>query len=153
MEDVELDDDFIEIQGSIVLNEAGSPMEWTETEDGVPVIRRPRIQQNGDQIRISLDDAARCVPEWTLTDDGNTIVLEAAGYTLGLYNEEAGMAATVDGTELEVLPAFFSFTQEGHFIDAYFLAEALGGEAFWEDEESTLMLRIPGKAAAEASDG
>ena len=128
-------------------------MEWTEVADGVPVLRTPRIQQYETQIRVSLDDLAKCLPEWILTDDGNTVVLEAAGYTLGLYNEEAGFVATVDGLETDVQPSFFSFTEDGHFIDADFLAAALGGSAYWEDEESTLMLRIPGKIVSEANDG
>ena len=152
VEDIELDD-FMEVSGSVVLNDSGSAMEWTETEDGVPVIQLPRLQQKGNQIRISLDDLVKCVPEWVLTDDVNTIVLEAAGYTLGLYNEEAGMVATVDGLEVEIPSDGFSFVQKGHFIDAAFLAKALGGEAVWDEEERTLMLRIPGKVITEASDG
>ena len=152
VEDIELDD-FMEVSGSVVLNDSGSAMEWTETEDGVPVIRLPRLQQKENQIRISLDDLVKCVPEWVLTDDVNTIVLEAAGYTLGLYNEEAGMVATVDGLEVEIPSDGFSFVQKGHFIDAAFLAKALGGEAVWDEEERTLMLRIPGKVITEASDG
>ena len=138
----------------MVLNDSGSILEWTEIEDGVPVIRTPRLQRNEPDIRISLDDLAKCVPEWILTDDGDTIVLEAAGYTLGLYNEDVGIMATVDGLEIaDIPPASFSFSQDGHFIDADFLAGALGGEAIWEDEESTLMLRIPGKLLNEANDG
>ena len=35
---------------------------------------------------------------------------------------------------------------EGYFIDAEFLAKALGGEAEWVEEENTLMLKIPEKA-------
>ena len=38
------------------------------------------------------------------------------------------------------------FITEGHFINAEFLAKALKGEAEWEPEESTLMLRIRDKA-------
>jgi hypothetical protein len=38
------------------------------------------------------------------------------------------------------------FSTEGHFINAEFLAKALNGEAIWEPEENTLMLRIKEKA-------
>ena len=79
---------------------------------------------------------------WVLTDDGNTVVLEAEGHTLALLNEASGIAATVDAKELTVTDADFDFG-EGHFIDAEFLAGALNGEAVWEEEENTLMLKIP----------
>ena len=44
------------------------------------------------------------------------------------------------------------FSTEGHFINAEFLAGALNGEAVWEPEESTLMLRIRNKADTEHTD-
>ena len=54
----------------------------------------------------------------------------------------AGIAATVDAKELPVADSDFDFS-EGHFIDAEFLAGALGGNAAWVEEENTLMLKIP----------
>ena len=77
-----------------------------------------------------------------MTDEG-TVVLEAEGHTIGLYNDVTGCAATVDGKEIFMDPADFTFGDEGHFINANFLARALGGEAEWDAEEETLMLRIP----------
>jgi hypothetical protein len=47
---------------------------------------------------------------------------------------------------MELKPASDDFVfGEGHFIDASFLARALGGESGWDVEERTLMLRFPGK--------
>ena len=46
----------------------------------------------------------------------------------------------------------FDFVSEGHFINAEFLAESLKGEAVWDQEENTMMLRIRDKNAAEAAD-
>ena len=87
---------------------------------------------------------------WQLTDDGvGSVVLEAAGYTLVLYNEDQGCSATVDGKEIQLKDDDYDFSTEGHFIDAEFLAEALKGEAVWDQEENTLMLRIRDKDAAE----
>ena len=48
-------------------------------------------------------------------------------------------------------PTDFDFENEGHFISAAFLARALGGEAVWDEEEITLMLRIP-VASGDAKD-
>ena len=135
--------EFVEIEGSVAYNESGAPLEWIVLEDGVKVTRRPRLQQQGDRIRVSLDDLAACIDTWNLTDDG-TVVLEAESHTMGLYNEDAGLAATSNGLELNPAPDDFVFG-EGHFISAELLAQALGGEAEWDEEERTLMLRFPGK--------
>ena len=154
IENVDLDADVYEtIIGSVALNESNGPLEFVATEDGVPVTAKPRLMQNGAKIRVSLDDLCQCAEGWQLTDDGvGTIVLEAAGYTLAIYNEENGCSATVDGTEIPMKDDDLDFLTEGHFINAEFLATALKGEAVWEPEESTLMRRIKDKAEGETSD-
>ena len=154
IENVDLDADVYEtIIGSVALNESNGPLEFVATEDGVPVTAKPRLMQNGAKIRVSLDDLCQCAEGWQRTDDGvGTIVLEAAGYTLAIYNEENGCSATVDGTEIPMKDDDLDFLTEGHFINAEFLATALKGEAVWEPEESTLMLRIKDKAERETSD-
>lgn len=154
VENVDLDADVYEsIIGSVALNEGNGPLEFVAMEDGVPVTAKPRLMQNGARIRVSLDDLCQCAEGWQLTDDGvGTIVLEAAGYTLAIYNEENGCSATVDGTETPIKDDDMDFSIEGHFINAEFLAKALKGEAVWEPEESTLMLRIRDKAEGETSD-
>ena len=154
IENVDLDADVYEtIIGSVALNESDGPLEFVATEDGVPVTAKPRLMQNGAKIRVSLDDLCQCAEGWQLTDDGvGTIVLEAAGYTLAIYNEESGCSATVDGTEIQMKDDDLDFSTKGHFINAEFLATALKGEAEWEPEENTLMLRIRDKAEEETSD-
>ena len=79
---------------------------------------------------------------WTLTEDGSNVILEAEGRTLALMNEDAGIAATVNGTEVPVDSEDFDF-REGHFISPEFLAKALGGEAVWREDVNTLTLTIP----------
>ena len=76
----------------------------------------------------------------------------AATGTVALYNDDNGCSATVDGKEISMKDEDFDFTTDGHFIDAEFLASALHGEAEWDGEENTLMLRIRDKEAAEAQD-
>ena len=150
-ENVDLDADVYEpIIAMVALNEGDGPLEFIKTEDGVPVMAQPRLSQNGAKIRVSLDDLCDCVESWRITDDGvGSVVLEAAGYTLALYNEDAGCSATVDGTEIPMKEDDFDFVTEGHFINAEFLASALKGEAIWDQEENTLILRIQDKEAAE----
>lgn len=154
VENVDLDAEAYEpTDGAVALNESTGPLEYIAMEDGVPVTAAPRLERRGTKIRVSLDDLCKCVESWRLTDDGaGAVVLEAAGYTLALYNEESGCSATLDGTEIAMKAEDFDFTRDGHFISADFLAAALKGEAAWDQDESTLMLRIRDKDAAEATD-
>ena len=141
------------VSGMVALNEGDGPLEFIVMEDGVPVTTRPRLSQNEDKIRVSLDDLCECVDGWQLTDDGvGSVVLEAAGYTLVLYNEDKGCSASVDGMEIPMKEDDYDFATEGHFINARFLASALKGEAVWDQEESTLMLRIRDKEATQSAD-
>ena len=154
IEDIDLDAEEYEIINALVaLNEADGPLEFIATEDGVPVTAKPRVSQCKDKIRISLDDLCKCVEGWKLTDDGvGTVVLEAAGYTLALYDENQGCTATVNGTQISIAEDDYDFISEGHFINAQFLATALKGEAAWDQEENTLMLRIRDKDAVQYAD-
>ncbi len=133
---------FMEATGSIAFNETGAPLSWITMEDGVQVLRKPRLQQREEQIRVSLDDLAECLEKWTLSSEENNVVLETEGHTLALLNEVAGIVMMVDGIEQPVTAEDFDFG-EGHFINAEFLAKVLGGEAEWVEEENTLMLHIP----------
>ena len=153
-ENVDLDADVYEpITAAIALNEGDGPLEFVTMDDGVPVKAQPRLSQNGARIRVSLDDLCAAVSGWQLTDDGvGTVVLEAAGYTLALYSEDKGCSATLDGMEIPMKDDDFDFITEGHFINAEFLANALKGEAVWDQEENTLMLRIRDKTAVESAD-
>ena len=154
IENVDLDADVYEpINGMIALNEGDGPLEFVAMEDGVPVTAHPRLSQNGARIRVSLEDLCECVDGWFLTDDGTgAVVLEAAGYTLVLFNEDSGCSATLDGTEIPMKDDDYDFSGDGHFINAEFLAAALKGEAEWDQEESTLMLRILSKDAVQEGD-
>ena len=154
VETLDLDADvYEEITAAVALNESNGPLEYIITKDNVPMKVRPRVSQNGARIRISLDDLCKCVDTWQLTDEGaGSVVLVAAGYTLALYNESKGIAATLDGTAIPVKAEDFDFVTEGHFIDAEFLATALKGSAAWDQEENTLMLRIRDKEAVESKD-
>lgn len=153
VENVDLDADTYEpVDGAVALNESGGPLEFIRQEDGVPVNARPRLMKSGSKIRVSLDDLCACT-DWRVTDGGaGTVVLEAAGYTLAVYSEDSGVSATVDGTDLPMNQDDFDFSSDGHFINAEFLAKALQGEAEWDQDESTLMLRIRDKADGETTD-
>ena len=157
VEEIDLDaedaENYEAVNALVALNEADGPLEFIATEDGVPVTARPRVSQCKDKIRISLDDLCKCVEGWRLTDDGvGTVVMEAAGYTLALYDDSQGCTATVNGTQIAMAEDDYDFVSDGHFIDARFLASALKGEAVWDQEENTLMLRIRDKDAVQYAD-
>ena len=103
-----------------------------------------------DDFRVSLDDLCKGAG-WTLTDEGDSLVLEAEGYTMAFLNETAGFVATVDGLEMVTENGDFEFS-EGHFIRADFLTRALDGAWEWDEEEQTLMLRIAPRDSAQYSD-
>lgn len=135
---------YEDLAGWIVLNDSGESMQWTATEDGVPVVRSPRLQHHGDDIRVSLDDLCLSVESWTLSEEEHSLILEAQGFTMALLEEETGLVATVDGMEMVADYNDFSFG-EGHYIRADFLCRALDGTWEWDPDEETLMLRIPEK--------
>ena len=137
---------YDDLAGWIVLNDSGESMQWTELEDGVPVVRSPRMQRKDEDIRVSLDDLSKSVESWELTDEGDSLILSAQGFTLALLNEDAGFVSTVDGLEMVTENIDFDFG-EGHFIRVDFLTRALDGSWEWDEEEETLMLRIPEKNA------
>ncbi|MBQ9210627.1 MAG: peptidoglycan-binding protein [Clostridia bacterium] len=142
---------YEDLAGWIVLNDSGESMQWTALEDGVPVVRSPRLQRFEEDIRVSLDDLCSAVESWQLTDEGDSLILEAQGFTLALLNEDAGFVSTVDGLEMVTENIDFEFA-EGHFIRVDFLTRALDGSWEWDEEEETLMLRIPEKNPALYSD-
>ena len=150
-EDVDLDSpEYTELAANVVLNDGGAPMSWTTTEDGVPVEKKPRVRMRDGRIYISLEDLTECEKEWVLTDHGDTVVLEAEGYTLGLYNEETGVSATLDGVEIPLEGGEYGFDGEGYFMEADFLARIMNGTAEWDPEENTLMLRIRSKEVSQS---
>ena len=136
--------EYHDLAGWIVLNDSDEALQWTVQEDGTTVVRSPRMERAEDDIRISLDDMVQCMESWVLHDEGDSLILEAQGYTLALLNEETGFAAAVDGLELVTDSADFSF-EEGHFIRVDFLTRALDGTWEWDAEEETLLLQISEK--------
>lgn len=135
---------YEDLAGWIILNDDWDTLQWTVQEDGTEAVRSPRMQRAGDDIRVSLDDVALCVEGWDLHDEGDSVILEAQGYTLALLKEDTGLVSTVDGMELTTDANDFSFG-EGHFIRVGFLAGALDGSWEWDAAEEILTLRIPGK--------
>ena len=109
------------------------------------------MQRWGEDIRVSLDDLCSAVDRWLLTDEGDSLVLEAEGHTLALLNEKAGFVATVNGLEMTAENGDFDFG-DGHFIRVEFLARALDGSWKWDDREETLMIRVPEKDSEPAAD-
>ncbi len=134
--------EYEDLAGWVVLNDSGENMQWTETADGIPVVRSPRLQRAEEDIRVSLEDICRSVPGWTLSLEDHSAVLEAEGQTLAILREESGPAATVNGVETDIEEADFDFG-DGSFIRVDFLTRTLDGSWEWDGEEETLMIRIP----------
>ena len=143
--------EYEDLAGWVVLNDSDISVQWTELEDGLPVVRSPRLQRHEEDLRISLDDLCKAVEGWELTDEGDSLVLEAGGYTLALLNEEAGFVATVDGAEMATGPQDAEFA-EGHFVRVDFLTRALDGSWEWDAKEETLRLHVSEKKPSASAD-
>ena len=114
---------YEDLAGWVALNDSGESLQWMELEDGVNIIRSPRMQRHEEDIRVSLDDLCKSAEGWNLTDEEDTLILEAQGHTLALVQEEDEMVSMVDGIEMFTEPGDFDFS-EGHFIRVDFLTRA-----------------------------
>ena len=138
---------------SIVLGQSGSRLAALRLSDGVMVSFSPRLWLNAEGIAVvSLRDMADCVNAWMLQIEDNVYTLEAAGYTVVLTVTEEGVTCAVDGEALELKQGDVLVEEEDLYVTADFLRQALGAEALWDADETTLMLNIPEKEAAQAND-
>ena len=136
-----------EIDGNIVLNDNGIPVSWVGLRDGVMVVCYPRILRSGDRFWASLEELSKG-NGWTMTEDGGHIILEAEGNTLVITVADSGKPEImVNGLETELNDNDILLNGDEVFIDLNLLAKSMNGTAEWDEDEKTLMLRIPHKDA------
>lgn len=140
------------VEGCVVLNDAGSPMQQVILEDGVNVAVQPRLWKNGETVYVSLEDFVACTDEWILTLDADQMILEAEGYVVVVMKENSSMLVTVDGAETALEPEDILTEAEGYPVSAAFLQKTLKADTVWDEEESTLMVHILPKAVAGSVD-
>ena len=138
---------------SIVLGSSGSRLAALRLTDGVMQPFYPRVWQSGEgAVVVSLRDMAESVNGWTLQIEDNVYTLEAAGYTVVLTASEDGLACAVDGEALTLAEGDALTDGEDIYVTADFLREALKADVLWDADESTLMLNVTQKEAAQTND-
>lgn len=138
----------VEIGGSIVLNDGGMPVFWVGPRDGVMEICYPRILRSGDRFWASIEELSKGIESWIMTEEGGHIILEAEGNTAVITLSDAGKPEMmVNGSETRLKDDDIVIKDDGIFIDLDLLAKSMNGTAEWDEDEETLMLRIPHKDA------
>lgn len=138
---------------SIVLGDSGSRLAALRLSDGVMQPFYPRVWRNGEgTVVVSLRDMVESISAWTLQIEEDAYTLEAAGYTVTLSVTADGLACAVDGEALELAEGDAQTDGEDVYVTADFLREALKADVLWDADESTLMISVANKEAAQAND-
>lgn len=137
----------------ILFNDANTPLVCLRQEDGVTVTSNPRIYQLTDgRIQLSLTDLATALEDWALSQEGETISLKAAGYTLTVMPIDGVYTCLVDGQAIPLAADDVAVIDGEICVTADFLQKTLNAQTLWDTEESTLILRIQPKDQAQSSD-
>lgn len=138
---------------AIVLGDSGSRLAALRLSDGVMQPFYPRVWQDAEgAVVVSLRDMAESISSWVLQIEDDVYTLDAAGYTVVLTAADGSVACTVDGEELSLEEGEVLTEEQDIYVTADFLRKALKADVLWDADESTLMLNIVEKEAAQAND-
>ena len=136
----------------IVMNDEGQPLACLRQEDGVTVSTRPRMWTQNGELLLSLFDLASALEDWELQQSGESCTLTAAGYTVVLTAKDGACTCTVDGEALPLEEQDALILGDELLVSPAFLAMSLNAETEWDEEESTLMIRLQHKSVSQAAD-
>lgn len=129
---------------SVVYND--EPLVFYRQQDGVTVSGTPRVYQMEDgRIQLSLSDVAQCMKDWSLTQEGDLIALNASGYVVTLLRIGDKYSCVVDGQSVALEADDVTVADGEAFVTADFLQKALGAEVSWVGEENALLVRLQPK--------
>ncbi|MCQ2457207.1 MAG: peptidoglycan-binding protein [Clostridia bacterium] len=140
------------IKGSVAFNDSGAPVSVLVMEDGVNISKSPRLWRIDGTVYVSLEDLAQCIEAWILTREDEHLILEAESYVVVLTADGGENTWTVDGAVAEIEDRDALTEHDGIPVSASFLEKTLKAEVIWEEEESTLIIRVLDKHLAEAID-
>lgn len=143
-----------QVEGAaIAMGESGAPLATLRLVDGVMKPFYPRVWMNeAGMAVVSLRDMADSVTAWVLEVDDTVYILTAAGYEVTLTASEDGMTCAVDGETVLLADDDAQTDGEDVYVTEDFLRRALHADVIWDADEQTLMLKVPEKEAAQASD-
>ncbi|MDO5436263.1 MAG: peptidoglycan-binding protein [Clostridia bacterium] len=140
------------IKGSVAFNDSGAPVSALVMEDGVNVSKSPRLWRIDGTVYVSLEDLAQCIEPWILTREDEHLILEAESYVVVMTADGDENVWTVDGAAAEIEENEALTERDGIPVSAAFLEKTLKAEVIWEEDESTLIIRVLDKHLAEAID-
>ena len=142
-----------QMDAAIVFSHSGYELSARRLVEGVYEEFIPHIWLNeqGGAV-VSLQEMMECVDGWQMTAQGDTLTLSAEDYVVAFDLTQTPVACTVDGEAVE-LPAGALRLHEGSlYASEAFLQTVFHAATFWDDDEATLIIAIPDKAAAQAAD-
>lgn len=140
------------VGASIVYNDDTVPLSALRQEDGVTVAREPRVYRLEDgRIQLSLTDLADAIEGWDVTVDGNLISLNASGYVVSMMRISGQYSCMVDSTSIVLAEGDVALADGDPCVTADFLRKALAADFIWDEEETTLILRILPKEQAQTN--
>lgn len=142
-----------QMDAAIVFSHSGYELSARRLVDGVYEEFSPHVWLNeqGSAV-VSLQEMMECVDGWQMTVQGDTLTLSAEDYVVAFDLTQAPVACTVDGTAVELPVGALQLHEDNLYASEAFLQTVFHAATFWDDDEATLIIAIPDKAAAQAAD-
>lgn len=138
---------------SIVLGASGTQLVALRLSDGVMMPFYPRVWLNEEGMAaVALRDMADSIGAWTLEVEEGTYTLSAAGYVMVFTVDEDSVTCVVDDEDIELAEGDVLYDGEEIYVTEHFMQQVFKARTVWDDDERTLLLDIPEKAAALAND-
>ena len=138
---------------SVVYNESGEPLSYTQKVDGVTVQLTPRVYQVSDgTVAVNLGDLSSAIEKWVVSPIASGWIMSAEGYTVEILLNGGTFTCTVDDEEFPCANGDFFVDDNMPVVRTEVLGELLHGTSVWESEENTLLLLFQGKEVDQATD-
>ncbi len=140
--------------GSIILGNSGRALTFSVLSDGVGFTRRPGLWVDADGLAVmNLHELVQCIDGWTLTETAdNTWLFTAAGYELIIQSVEGDLVVLSDNATLALSASDVQLRDGELYISQEFLSSALNATVVFELDEKSLILFVPEKSVATATD-
>lgn len=138
---------------SIILGDRGEVVTGLRTTDGAAQTFLPTVWMTKQgEAALELQEIAQCIDGWELFAGDAGLTLVANGYIVTFAPAENPTAFTVDEKAAEI-PAEAVVAGEGKlYITQTFLQTVFSAQTTWDEDENTLLISIPAKAALESAD-
>jgi len=142
-----------QMDASIVFSHSGYVLTSKRLVDGVYEVFQPHVWLNEQGAAVvSLQEMMECVEGWQMTAQGDLLTLSAEEYEIVFDTAASPVACTVDGQVASLPVGALQLREDNLYVSEAFLQTVFHAATFWDDDEVTLIIAIPDKAAALAAD-